>query len=1021
MSIRVANRSGSGGGALAVPNDLIFANNSARDTFFTNNPSRLTLNVDVIVNGVMQRYNGSVFQDMTTIVRGPQGDPATNIVQTVSGRTGNVVLTKADVGLGSVDNTSDLNKPVSDATQSALNNKADTGHTHATADITGLPATLSVLTTDVSNLQANKQDKLVSATNIKTVNGNSILGSGDILINTSVDASTSNKGVLQLAGDLSGTAALPRVTRLNGVLINTAGTAAGKLLKASDSGNASFETVIAEDIGAIPSSAKDVNNGVAGLDANGKLPSARLPDSIVKTVNGYTGDVVVTKAMLNLSNVDNTADADKELSIKAVAALNLKVDKSVLGENNGVATLDANGKIPSSQLGSISTNNTFVVGTQAARLAVVGAIKGDVAVQTDTNESFILQNTPASVAGNWVKLVFPATVTSVNGSVGSVTLTKSDISLGNVDNTSDLNKPVSTATQTELNKKLDNSTYSAKGVLVTATAANTPTALNAGTNGQVLSSDSADPTGLKWITLPTAATIVNSLTSTDTDKPLSAAQGKVLKDLVDAKPNLTGDIPLANSLTPTSGNSSTAARSDHVHPFTGVPVTAFNASGDLIVGSDAAAYTRVSLGTNGQFLAVDTSVPFSQMKWVTLADATPTAKGLMSDIDKTKLDSLANTSIINTLTSTSTVAALSANQGKVLQDSKANLASPTFTGTPAAPTAAADTNTTQLATTAFVIGQAGAAPSDLAATAAAGASLRYARENHVHRYPDGLHNGARRVGTFSGTNYSIESPTANKTRVAFNDTSISLNVENLARYSADASWTVIRGPAGTDALSHKIHMNNNETILHARNSRVRVAVFEGNTILRGPTATDAGSTYFNMEDTFLTAYCQGAFRFGADANNTWGHSPNEQYRYWLRNDAFVVHRTTTGDMLQVFNTTSGIRNSWGGITSDQRLKTPLRELSDEFLDSWGKHVKWGAYNWLEKDSNEADQRIQVGLLAQSVIAAFEEVSIDWKEWRVVEYFENEDRYGVCYDHCNAIENAYQRRRLDRLEALLAAK
>lgn len=37
---------------------------------------------------------------------------------------------------------------------------------------------------------------------------------------------------------------------------------------------------------------------------------------------------------------------------------------------------------------------------------------------------------------------------------------------------------------------------------------------------------------------------------------------------------------------------------------------------------------------------------------------------------------------------------------------KAPLASPTFTGTPAAPTAAVDTNTTQVATTAYVIGQA---------------------------------------------------------------------------------------------------------------------------------------------------------------------------------------------------------------------------------------------------------------------------------------------------------------------------
>ena len=37
-------------------------------------------------------------------------------------------------------------------------------------------------------------------------------------------------------------------------------------------------------------------------------------------------------------------------------------------------------------------------------------------------------------------------------------VTKSQIGLGNVDNTSDLNKPISTATQTELNKKLDKPT-----------------------------------------------------------------------------------------------------------------------------------------------------------------------------------------------------------------------------------------------------------------------------------------------------------------------------------------------------------------------------------------------------------------------------------------------------------------------------------------------------------------------------------------------------------------------------------
>lgn len=64
--------------------------------------------------------------------------------------------------------------------------------------------------------------------------------------------------------------------------------------------------------------------------------------------------------------------------------------------------------------------------------------------------------------------------------------------------------------------------------------------------------------------------------------------------------------------------------------------------------------------------------------------------------------------------------------------SKANLNSPTFTGTPAAPTAAADTNTTQVATTAYVVGQASSANPVIAGTAAPGTSLKYARADHVH-------------------------------------------------------------------------------------------------------------------------------------------------------------------------------------------------------------------------------------------------------------------------------------------------
>ena len=58
-------------------------------------------------------------------------------VQSVAGQTGAVTLSKSDVGLGNVDNTSDADKPVSTAQQTALDGKqiktvySDTAPSHA--------------------------------------------------------------------------------------------------------------------------------------------------------------------------------------------------------------------------------------------------------------------------------------------------------------------------------------------------------------------------------------------------------------------------------------------------------------------------------------------------------------------------------------------------------------------------------------------------------------------------------------------------------------------------------------------------------------------------------------------------------------------------------------------------------------------------------------------------------------------------------------------------------------------------
>jgi hypothetical protein len=133
-------------------------------------------------------------------------------------------LDKSAVGLGNVDNTSDANKPVSTATQTALNlkqnslgftpedsaNKSTSTSDSASSvkfpvwsailsyfDVTRIKTILGITTlsgnntgddatnSQYSGLATSKQDTLVSGTNIKTINSNSILGSGNIVISGS--------------------------------------------------------------------------------------------------------------------------------------------------------------------------------------------------------------------------------------------------------------------------------------------------------------------------------------------------------------------------------------------------------------------------------------------------------------------------------------------------------------------------------------------------------------------------------------------------------------------------------------------------------------------------------------------------------------------------------------------------------------------------------------------------------------------------------------------------------------------
>ena len=94
-------------------------------------------------------------------------------------------------------------------------------------------------------------------------------------------------------------------------------------------------------------------------------------------------------------------------------------------------------------------------------------------------------------------------------------------------------------------------------------------------------------------------------------------------------------------------------------------------------------------------------------------------------------------------------------------------ASPTLTGTPLSTTAAADTNTTQIATTAFVVGQASSTSPVMDGTAAVGTSLKYARADHVHASDTSKAN--LDSPTFTGTP-SLPTGTTAVTQTAGNNT-----------------------------------------------------------------------------------------------------------------------------------------------------------------------------------------------------------------------------------------------------------
>jgi hypothetical protein len=353
--------------------------------------------------------------------------------------------------------------PVSDVVslQSALDGKASTIHSHAESDITGLAASFAGKANTVHSHVASDVTNLTQA--VSDTIGNKVIAGSNVTV--SYDAITGETTLSAAAATgTPGSTTVTTVAGRVGDVVLTAGDINSGTFNASRIPNldAGILTTGSLNIARVPTGTTGTTVSLGNHTHSGYAPTVHTHDAtqvisgtldIARVPTGTTG----TTVSLGNHNHDTTYapivhnhDSRYYTQTQSDASLALKLDASQKGATNGLATLGADNKIPAAQLPAIAINETFTAVNQAAMLALA-AQRGDICIRTDSSKTYILaSDTPTNLA-DWKELVASGQVSSVNSQVGAVVLTKTSVGLGNVDNTSDMSKPVSTAVQAAIN------------------------------------------------------------------------------------------------------------------------------------------------------------------------------------------------------------------------------------------------------------------------------------------------------------------------------------------------------------------------------------------------------------------------------------------------------------------------------------------------------------------------------------------------------------------------------------------
>jgi hypothetical protein len=303
---------------------------------------------------------------------------------------------------------------------------------------TGLPISTGVsgLGTDVATFLATPSSaNLLAALTDETGTGAAVFANSPTLVTPALDTPSAvvltngtglpiSTGVSGLASNVADFLATPSSANLISAVTDETGT--GLLVFGT---SPTFTgTVIATNVTASGTVTANLFSGPLNGNVTGDI-TGNVTGNLTGNVTGtssldlpLSGGTMSGAIAMGTSKITGLGTPTTSTDAATKAYADLMVPLTEKSAANGVASLDASGKVPAAELPDISITSTQVVANQVDMLALTAEV-GDVAVRTDVNKTFILTASPSSTLANWQELLTPTdSVLSVDGLTGAVDL-----------------------------------------------------------------------------------------------------------------------------------------------------------------------------------------------------------------------------------------------------------------------------------------------------------------------------------------------------------------------------------------------------------------------------------------------------------------------------------------------------------------------------------------------------------------------------------------------------------------------